>query len=222
MKYLLPIAITCVLTAGCATQKRGVTDYFRVDTIPQGAKVETSIAVRSSVRKNKRDPSIPIEYLGCEPTPCSIRLARTAEFVATITHDGFEPAEFYVGHSTRRVGMHADMAQNMVAGPAGTAAGAAIFAGGAYLAADTITFGLLSSTTSAGSVIGPIAGQAAVAGLGVGAGMIVVDAVSGANLNLVPNPVVLRLAPQGTAVKKDPLVAQFREGQKAKLESGEP
>ncbi|MEP1229797.1 MAG: hypothetical protein ABJG88_03910 [Litorimonas sp.] len=138
-----------------------------------------------------------------------------------------------------------------VAGTTGTAAGtAAVAAGitaataGTLAAAGTgfaagagagLTFGLVSVETAvtAGAQAGFNAGVATAPStssaigaaippaLALSAGMLLIDAGNGANRNLYPNPVVLVLAPKGTPVRTDPLVALFKDKQTAQTHADE-
>lgn len=102
--FILKISILAVSSAvallcltGCATITRGTHDAFVVETDPVGAKVETSL------------------NLGCESTPCSIRMLRKSEFDVTITKPGYKT---WKGHITHKVasGGGAAMAGNVLVG----------------------------------------------------------------------------------------------------------
>ena len=109
--------------AACATVTRGSSTTWAVQTTPSGAKVVTSTGK------------------SCEPTPCSISMARKSRFTAVITKAGYKPASIHVDHE--------------ISG-----------AGAVGLAGNVLIGGLI----------------------GVG-----VDAVSGAALNLTPNPSIVSL-----------------------------
>ncbi len=64
--------------AACATVTRGSNTAWEVNTTPSGAKVKTS------------------NGFYCDSTPCSIKMPRRSTFTATITHDGYKPAEVEV------------------------------------------------------------------------------------------------------------------------------
>lgn len=96
------IRLAAVTAAGlslcaCATVTRGTNTAWEVDSDPQGARVETTNG-----------------YF-CETTPCSIRMPRRSEFVATLTLDGYQPARVSV---TNKVGTGggAAMAGNALVG----------------------------------------------------------------------------------------------------------
>ena len=81
----------------CATITRGSNTAWEVNTTPAGSKVKTS------------------NGFYCDTTPCSIKMPRRSTFTATITHEGYKPAEVQV---TNRVsgGGGAGMAGNVLVG----------------------------------------------------------------------------------------------------------
>ncbi|MEO0421162.1 MAG: hypothetical protein AAF184_02430 [Pseudomonadota bacterium] len=186
------LAVLLTQLAACTTVNRGTTDYFFVDTVPQGAQVSIT---RTTAGK-------PAE---CPSTPCAIARPRADEFVATITYDGYEPVELLVLHSTQRASLNGTVIGNTVVGGGLTVASAALV--GAW-AGEVVTLGFggsgFSGAFAAASV--PLAG-------GVVASMAVIDLSTGAGQNLFPNPVVLALAPEGEGATEsiDPRVALFEE-----------
>ncbi len=173
LKYIVFLALFFLIQA-CATANRGLVDYFRIDTVPQGASVELKFS------NNKKNVT-------CEATPCAIKLSRRANFIATIRKDGFEDVEIFITHSHKRIGVASSVAQNVASGAAiGAISGVATAA-----TVNAISFGALNlSTTSAASVA---AGPAAI----VAGGLIATDIATGANQHLIPNPVVIGLVPKG-------------------------
>ncbi|MEM9385477.1 MAG: hypothetical protein AAGA68_10480 [Pseudomonadota bacterium] len=171
---------------------RGTTDYFFVDTIPQGARVTIT----------KMTEGKPAD---CPSTPCAIARSRADEFIATITHEGYKPVELLILHSTRRASLSGTVVGNTVVGGGLTVAG---FAATGAMIGEVVTLGFGGSgaagTLAAASL--PIAG-------GVAASMMLVDVASGAGQNLFPNPVVLALAPEGEGASElsDPRVPLFEE-----------
>jgi len=228
---VLLILAACIST-GCATVNRGADDHFRIDTVPQGAKITTSIETSKSKRKRRKNKNIAPEYKGCNPTPCAIQLSRHSEFTFTAEHAGYEPVEMYITSSHKRGSFTANTAATAATTAGTVATTAAIGAGisaattglatglGAGLGA-SFTFGLIPVETAvsagfaagASSVpsAGAIAASAVPPALAVTGTMLLIDAGTGANRNLYPNPVVLELAPTGTAVKYDPAVNLFQE-----------
>ncbi|HVK81221.1 MAG TPA: PEGA domain-containing protein [Verrucomicrobiae bacterium] len=97
MKALLAVALIAPLAA-CATITRGTTQAFTVETDPGGAAVSTT------------------NGLYCPSTPCTFaRVPREAEFVVTITKEGYETATHNVTHQTAGSG-GAAMAGNVLVG----------------------------------------------------------------------------------------------------------
>ena len=237
LRYIVFIIITAFLMTGCATVNRGSDDHFRIDTVPQGAKITTDIETPKSLRNRRKNKNIPREYYGCDPTPCAIQLSRLSEFTFTVEHEGYEPVEMYVSSSNKRGSLTANTAAS-VATTAGTvavsaaatstliAAGTGITTAFASGTGAALTFGLvpIETAVSAGFAAGAGAAPSTASllagavppALAVTGGMMLIDAGTGANKNLYPNPVVLELAPKGSPVKYDPAVKLFKEKKSAR------
>ena len=82
---------------GCATITRGSNTAWEVNTTPSGSKVKTS------------------NGFYCDSTPCSLKMPRRSSFTATITHDGYKPAEVQVTNHVSGGG-GAGMAGNVLVG----------------------------------------------------------------------------------------------------------
>ncbi len=131
IQVIAAAALAAVSLSACATATRGTNTDWQVQTTPSGAAVQTS------------------HGHSCPATPCSMRMPRKSQFVATITKPGYKTVQANVINRLSRGG-GTGMAGNVLLG-------------------------------------GPI---------GVG-----VDAVSGAGLDLRPNPLILTLEPgEGTVV----------------------
>lgn len=231
---LLSIFFTLLLPA-CATVNKGTSDFFRIDSVPQGAAVTTTVETGASERARRKNPQLEPVYLGCSPTPCAIKLNRRQNFVIKLEHPNFQTAEMYITNSRNSASFTGNMAATTVTTAGTMAAGATVAAGlattlsvistataNATLAGGVTlgTFGLVpieASLAATNSLFVPTSvstGSAMVAAippaLAVTGGMLLVDAVSGANVNLFPNPVVLELAPKGVPTKIDPNVASFK------------
>jgi len=236
LRYIIVTVITAFLMTGCATVNRGADDHFRIDTVPQGAKITTDIETLKSLRNRRENKNLPREYYGCNPTPCAIQLSRLSEFTFTVEHEGYEPVAMYVSSSNKRGSLTANTAAS-VATTAGTVAVSAA-ATSTFIAASTgigtaivsgtgaaFTFGLVPIETaiSAGFAAGAGAAPSTASllagavppALAVTGGMMLIDAGTGANKNLYPNPVVLELAPKGSQVKYDPAVNLFKRKKSA-------
>jgi len=235
-RLIILLILSAFITTGCATVNRGIDDHFRIDTVPQGAKITTSIETRESIRKRRKNKNLTPEYEGCNPTPCAIQLSRLAEFTFTVENEGYEPVEMYISSSNKKGSATANTAAT-VATTAGTvavgAASTAAYALGVaqvsgailYGTGSVLTLGLIpvetavSAGIAAGTAIAPSTASLATAAvppaLAVTGGMLLIDAGTGANKNLYPNPVVLELAPKGSPVKYDPTVNLFKEREAA-------
>lgn len=218
-KHILTLVIALPVLASCATVSRSSQDHFRIDTVPQGARVITTLETQQSQEARKQNYALAPRYIECPSTPCAIPLPRRSEFIATVQHEGYAPAEIAIGYSTQRASGLADMGQLGGAAATGAATGAA--AGTMAVVTTQVSSGILSavSTTLGGPVFsantaGTVANATAAGlttGLVVGVAGIAIDSASGANLNLYPNPLVIKLAPEGAPVLIDPNVQILRQ-----------
>jgi len=197
-------------------------DHFRIDSGPQGATVTTSIETLKSQADRRRGKTKTPIYEGCSPTPCAIQLPRRSEFIVKIKHEGYEPTEMFVTHSSKKGSLTANMAATTT-----TVAGTTAVGVGTYLATEAVFVGIGNAFVTAfggngavftGTSTSTAASAAAGPALAVTGGMLLFDAASGANQNLFPNPVVLELAPIGTPTRKDPLVPLYWEKATAELQ----
>lgn len=174
--------LPALILSACATINNTSVDYFRIDTVPQGAKVTTTLGT------------------GCAATPCAIPAPRTSRFIATVDHDGFQTAEIFIDNSPRRGSFAGNMTSTAATMSAATV-GISAFAAGMV---NVFGFGttIVPTSTVLASAASPM--------IAVTGGMLLIDASSGANRNLFPNPVVLGLAPEGTETNIDPLVAIYK------------
>lgn len=98
MKLQLVIALGAVLSLpACATVTRGSNTAWEVTSTPSGARVETSNGHM------------------CAATPCSIKMPRRSEFVATLSLPGYQPATVTVTNKVSTGGGVA-MAGNVILG----------------------------------------------------------------------------------------------------------
>lgn len=182
-RRLVPICFAVISLAGCATLVRGPNTNFNIVTEPPGASVVTNLVIP---KRRQSDP----EYFACSPTPCSFEVSRKSEFEVIVSMDGYHPATIQVTSGFGR------------GGPQSSAAGAVTGATGAYV----VSYSLITTTASALSAVATAgmstsaasagAGSAAATGAaGVGVLFLGVDLVSGAMLDLRPNPLVLVMIP---------------------------
>jgi len=190
MKQFCLIIVLTIALSGCATVARGSNADFTVDTLPPGARVTTDLPAKGDHLAGR----------GCEPTPCSFEVSRKADFLLTISKDGYEPVEIGVVSRKHQESLNANFA-------GASATGLAI--GGGFGTA-ILTSGIGSTFFTTGEAI--LAG-AAVGGIvtgGVGVVSLGVDAASGALLNPNPNPVFMELPIAGTEVEEHPTVERLR------------
>ena len=188
-KLILALALSLQLTA-CATAKRGTTTLLVVNTTPPGANVITNIetkqsnkisaSARETTLKGGVDDDLKFEYLGCDPTPCGIEVSRKAKFEILVSKDDHVPQLFFIDRIHRK-----DVAKKN-SGNVALATGAAAGAGAAAAVAT-------GATIAGASIAAPLALLAAFPVLTVGGTSIIVDAASGANFDLTPNPVTVNL-----------------------------
>ena len=113
MKVQLAAALGVVLMLpACATVTRGTNTAWEITSTPSGARVETSNGHQ------------------CAATPCSIKMPRRSEFVATLTLPGYAPATVTVTNKVATNGGVA-MAGNVLVG--GVIGGGVDLASGAML-----------------------------------------------------------------------------------------
>lgn len=215
-QFNIALILMAVMLSACSTVNRGYKDHFRIDTVPQGASVTTSVIDNTRKKRQKNQygryagSNAITQYHGCRPTPCAIELPRRSEFVVTLEHPDYEPTELFVRSTSMKGGTTANAAANIA-----TASGTSFALVGMAASFSAAYTPLLSLGTQSVNASG-IATTGATAGLGIGVGMIAIDIATGANLNLFPNPVVIELAPKGSAVKTDPLVGLHKNMIKAK------
>ncbi len=165
-----------------------------VATEPPGAVVTTTLETKESRKARKSNPDLKAKTYGCSPTPCEIELPRRSKFIAKIEKPGFEPVRATILSKAGKKGK--------VAGSAAPAA-VTIIAGSEIAAASTATsFFLLEAYTIAGATTGAVM-------IGVPLGF--ADAVSGAMLDLYPNPIGVKLTPKSGAVDKDKIKTQLTD-----------
>jgi len=206
----LMLSLMAIMLSACSTVNRGSNDQFRIDTVPQGAKVTTTVIDTSQKKKRRNqygryvNKNAKVIYHSCNPTPCAIELPRRSEFIAKIEHPDYEPTEVFIRSSTMKGGSTPSAAANLASSSGSGFALAGL--GATYKAGITSFFSLGTQSVNTSG----IASSGAAAGLGIGVGMIAIDVATGANLNLFPNPVVIELAPKDSAVRKDPLVELYK------------
>lgn len=197
------VMLASLLTvSGCATVIRGTKDKFVVITEPEGASVTTDLLTpgsKKAVRKYERamerlkagaeaPPEPELVYFACEPTPCDFKVSRKSEFSVTIEKEGYHSATVEVTSGFGKKG------------PTTSAGGAAVSATGAYVVSYSV-FSTVSTMFSTLLTLGAstsntgVSAAATGVSLGFGAVLIGVDLVSGAMLDLRPNPLVLILVP---------------------------
>ena len=204
MRASTPILCVCLWLGACATIDRGTVDFVRVDTVPQGASVtmvgDNADAVRAGVGRGRFQP----KTKSCV-TPCALPFSRQAEVLVRIKQDGYAPFEYMVTSSNLRGSASASAAKS-AAVTSGSGALMGLWAAAwSNLFNQLFTFGTAPAVSSGGFVS---AGTGI--GLGVSVASLAVDVGTGANRNFFPNPTVIGLAPDGTDVQTDPLVAPFK------------
>lgn len=208
---ILAFLFFAILLQACATVSRGSTDFLRVDSVPQGATVITTIETKESKERGLYKPLAKKSYRSCAPTPCFLEVGRAKVFAIRIEHEGYEPAEIAIHGDIPSPSANIDMAIPVQSAATNVALGAGNgFAFGAMTAetASIIVQGVTMGTGSFNSSAF-IAG-ATTAGLGIGVAMVGVDLMTGSYENIYPNPIVVKLAPKGTPSKVDPNMAMFR------------
>lgn len=200
MKRQILLMAALVAVSGCATVVRGTKDKFVVITEPAGAVVTTDLMTPKS-KKAFRAYEKQLDYLRaeflvkpeleffeCDATPCDFKISRRSEFTVTIEKEGYHTATIEVTSGFGKKGRNV------------TAGGAAVTASGAYVvtyAVGTALIETLSAVVTLGTATSNAGVSAAATGASAGLGltMIGVDLMSGAMLDLRPNPLVVILVP---------------------------
>lgn len=186
MKHSILCIILALQLTACATATRGTTTFLVVNTVPTGAKVITSketlesqkigTSIRKTALETGVETDLEFKYMGCNPTPCGIEVPRKSKLEILVTKEGYEPQIFFIDRIHRK-----DVAKNN-SKKAALSTGAAAGAGAATALATGATIG-------GASIAAPLAIMAALPIAVVGGTSIIVDAASGANFDLTPNPV---------------------------------
>ena len=191
---LLSVLFALLLPA-CATATRGSTTLFIVETTPVGAKATTTVPTKEFGKMTQakldrinsgklEEPEF--EYRFCEPTPCGIELPRRTEFHVLVTKEGFRPEVHKIGY------MHRKEIKKETARNTAIATGVAGAAGAATVASVTASLGSIGATAGGAGVAAGAAVFAAPVVL-IGGVSMGVDAASGANYDVWPNPLPLTL-----------------------------
>ncbi len=213
MKFQIPmIAWLLLILPGCTTISRGATDYLRIDTVPQGATVTTTIETPRSQSASKANILHEKQYRGCSPTPCLLKVARRGKFAIKIEHEGYEPAEIAIGGDIpiRSVNLDMNVPIGSVVGNVGLTATSSALASAFVFSLNQALTSVLTLGSAPASASSAVVGGAAVAGAGIGVAMIGVDFLSGSFKNIYPNPIVIKLAPEGEATVTDPNMLMFK------------
>lgn len=180
---LLCLTGVALSLGGCTTLVRGSSDKFEVLTMPAGATVETDLETTKSVRARKSDAELQPDYLGCAPTPCSFKVSRRANFTVSITLEGYQTGMIPIESNMFWTSGGASALQPFLS----TAAFSTYLTSGAV--------------TSFSSFFGAF--DAALVGGGLGFLFLGVDVASGSMLDLQPNPLAVRLVPEGEAIPEE-------------------
>ncbi len=175
-KRALCAGVGLSVLAGCATVVRGTTDTLTITTIPEGARVVSDIPVSTAEATSEQAGA----FYGCPATPCSFEVPRRSGGQFTVSLAGHQPIRYRIVSSVTT--------SNDVLAPGTIIAG---LPPGSHV---------VVGTPQAGSQLG-LRGASGLTGVVTyGAGS-VIDAMSGANLNVVPQAVTIYLAPipQATA-----------------------
>ena len=196
LKRIFRVAILSIVTvnlADCATATRGSTTLFIVETAPLGSKATTTVPTKEfgkmtrvkldRIKSGKlEEPNF--KYRFCEPTPCGIEMPRKRNFHVLVAKDGYTPQVHEIGYMHRKQIKKETMRNTaLAAGAVGIGTGVAISAS----AGSSILFG---SSAAVGTAAGIVVATPSVLVGGVSLG---VDAATGANYDVWPNPLPLTL-----------------------------
>ncbi|MEM1105996.1 MAG: hypothetical protein AAGH87_06360 [Pseudomonadota bacterium] len=218
--------IAALALPACATAFRGPNVPFEIVTEPPGARVSTDLLTPKTRRENRNEARLvswghldeprPVEqvYYGCEATPCSFEVSRRSEFAVTLEREGFHTAQIAVTSNFGRREGGAAVAGNVAA------------VTGAYVVGFNLTTSFVSAFTLGTATTGALATSAATtAAAGVGVMTLGVDVLTGAMLDLSPNPLVVILVPEDEpvpSVEDQYLVTEEALDAVLKSRSGDP
>ena len=206
------------LTKPYVVEPLGVTGSFVVRFQPNGFFPFANISI-----KEIQNTAVPLnklfgkeaEYESCEPTPCLLQVGRRQKLAIKIEHKGYETAEIAINGDIALPSANIDMA--IPAESAVSNIGLGMGAGAVLGATSVANASVLNKAFSAlflnqvGGVYptsGVVAGATAT-GTGVGIAMVGVDVMSGSYETVYPNPIVIKLAPEGTPTVIDPNMLAF-------------
>jgi|GEM_PF-1564607 len=190
MRILIVGLLSASLLSACATVARGSNADMVIDTEPPGATVTTDLPA-----KGRREAG-----RGCAPTPCEFKVPRKADFLMTISKDGYEPVE--IGVISRR---HKESLEANLAGSGATGLGV-----GGGLAGAFIATGGLTGIMTTGEILAAGAAVGGIVTVGIGGVSLGVDAATGALMSPNPNPIFVELPPEGMVLEPHPTVERLQ------------
>ena len=204
------VAMMAIMLASCATATRGSHTIFKVETVPEGAKVVTDLVYKGDPEDIEGAKPGETIYYGCESTPCGIKLPRRSDFNIMILKDGFQPATTAVFKERNK--MQARKSETTGLGVMATGVAIGGVATVSAVAEATIISELLfpaAATAPAFVILAmPVAG--AVTG---------VDLASGALIDLRPNPLQLELKPETSTAESEEFISAFMNSRRVRKEN---
>ena len=168
MRWLIIAFSLCSIS--CATTIRGTYDTISVMSEPSGARVTTDLKAPTGAELSDSVDG----FLGCPATPCTIKIPRRADTRVVVAKTGFQSIQYRLVSSATT--------SNDLLPPGLLLAG--LPSGSHVIVADP----------SAGSQI-TLRGASIASGLTTFGTTTVIDAASGATMNIVPQAVTVILAP---------------------------
>lgn len=171
----------------CTTVVKGFNEEFRVETIPAGAAVTSTLTSGARHTAN-----------GCEPTPCAFTISRKANFVARIEKPGYHTVRVVVRNSefVRAEIDDQQLFADYMTDPAFNISDLGTIA--------SIAAVNLNTNSSAAALLSTIFNTTELSLAAFYAGPVVtsLDASTGSAQNLYPNPVKIVLIPDEIEVPK--------------------
>ena len=194
----------------CATASRGSHTIFKVETVPEGAKVVTDLVYKGDTRNREGSNEGAVIYYGCDATPCGIKLPRRSDFNVMAIKSGYQPSTYAVFKERNK--MASRKTETTSAGIVATGA----VLGGVTAASVAAEYGIIGAVLfPPGAVVASSMILAApVAGAATG-----VDLASGALIDLVPNPLQMQLKPEVSPEDTEQLINAFVNSRRQRKEA---
>ncbi|NNC38027.1 MAG: hypothetical protein EX271_07130 [Acidimicrobiales bacterium] len=207
---ILVATVFGLLLTSCATATRGSHTIFKVETVPDGARVVTDLKYEGDPAKFDGVKQGETIYYGCEATPCGIKLPRRSDFNVMVIKPGYQPNTYAVFKERNKMQARKSEATGMSVMAGGVVLGGIAVADAA--ASATIFSEIFFPAAAAGPAVVILAMPVAGAATGV-------DLATGALIDLRPNPLQMDLVREVSPEDTDFLVSAFMNSRRIRNEA---